>query len=178
MGGFVAATLALAHPERVTSLLLSDAVGVASPEPSEAELRIREGRNPFLLDDVAAFPEFYAMTMARPPFVPGFVRAAIAEDYVVATRPLRGDLHRLLRRRDPRRPARRDHRARPWSCGASRTGSSTPAPRGCGPTASPGARTVRYPDAGHMPMLELPRRSAADYRAFLARVGAGLGPRR
>ena len=27
MGGFVAATLSLAHPERVTSLLLSDAVG-------------------------------------------------------------------------------------------------------------------------------------------------------
>ena len=43
MGGFVAATLALAHPERVASLLLSDAVGVASPEPSEAELQIREG---------------------------------------------------------------------------------------------------------------------------------------
>ena len=33
-----------------------------------------------------------------------------------------------------------------------------------------GARTVTYPEAGHMPMLELPRRSAADYRAFLTRV--------
>ena len=82
MGGFVAATLALAHPERVRSLLLSDAVGVASPEPSEAEMQIRAGRNPFLLDDVADFPAFYAMTMARPPYVPGFVRAAIAADYV------------------------------------------------------------------------------------------------
>ncbi|WP_168218447.1 alpha/beta fold hydrolase [Nocardioides eburneiflavus] len=36
-----------------------------------------------------------------------------------------------------------------------------------------GARTVRYPGIGHMPMLEAPARSAADYRAVLARVGAG-----
>ena len=35
-----------------------------------------------------------------------------------------------------------------------------------------GARTVTYPEAGHMPMLELPRRSAADYRAFLDRVSS------
>ena len=35
-----------------------------------------------------------------------------------------------------------------------------------------GARTVTYPEAGHMPMLELPGRTAADYRAFLSRVGA------
>ena len=169
MGGFVAATLALAHPERVASLLLSDAVGVASPEPSEAEVLIREGRNPFLFDDVAAFPAFYAMTMARPPFVPGFVRAALAEDYVsrrgqheeiftdffdVATLDDRlgeitaptlvmwGEQDRLVH----------PSTARVWADGIA------------------GARTVLYPDAGHMPMLELPRRTATDYRAFLDRV--------
>ena len=173
MGGFVAATLALAHPERVISLLLSDAVGVASPEPSEVELLLREGRNPFLLDDVAAFAEFYAMTMARPPYVPGFVRAAIAEDYVsrrddfeeifadffgVATLDDRlgeitaptlvmwGEQDRLVH----------PSTAQVWADGIA------------------GARSVRYPDVGHMPMLEMPRRTATDYRAFLAEV-AGIG---
>ena len=34
----------------------------------------------------------------------------------------------------------------------------------------PGARTVTYPGIGHMPMVEVPGRSAADYRAFLAAV--------
>lgn len=171
MGGFVAATLALAHPERVASLLLSDAVGVASPEPSEAELRIREGDNPFLLDDVADFPAFYAMTMARPPYVPGFVRAAIAADYVarrddheeiftdlfgiatlddrlgeisVPTLVMWGEQDRLVH----------PSTAQVWADGIA------------------GARTVTYPEAGHMPMLELPGRTAADYRAFLARIGA------
>jgi pimeloyl-ACP methyl ester carboxylesterase len=172
MGGFVAATLALAHPERVASLLLSDAIGVASPEPSEAELLIREGANPFFLDDVADFPAFYAMTMARPPYAPGFVRAAIAADYVarredyeeiftdvfdVATLDDRlgeitaptlvmwGEQDRLVH----------PSTARVWADGIA------------------GARILRYPDAGHMPMLELPRRTAADYRTFLDRVGHG-----
>ncbi len=171
MGGFVAATLAVAHPDRVASLLLSDAVGVASPEPSELELEVREGRNPFLLDDVADFPAFYAMTMARPPFVPGFVRAAIAADYVAR----RADYEEIFT--DLFGVATLDDRlgeitaptlvmwgeqdrlvhpstAQVWADGIA------------------GARIVRYPDAGHMPMLELPRRSAADYRAFLARVAA------
>jgi len=172
MGGFVAATLALAHPGRVRSLLLSDAVGVASPEPSEAEELFRQGRNPFLLDDVSAFPEFYAMTMARPPFLPGFLRAALATEYVsrrealaeifedfygvaalddrleeitVPTLVMWGAEDRLVH----------PSTARTWAEGI------------------PGARTVVYPGIGHMPMLEVPRRSAADYRAFLDRVSAG-----
>lgn len=170
MGGFVAATLALAHPDRVRSLLLSDAVGVAAPEPSDAELLIRQGRNPFLLDDVNDFPDFYAMTMARPPFLPGFLRSAVAADYVsrrdqlqeiftgfhgvgtlddrldeitAPTLVMWGEEDRLVH----------SSAARTWAGGI------------------PGAETVVYPGIGHMPMLEVPRRSATDYRAFLERVG-------
>ncbi|MCW2739276.1 MAG: hypothetical protein JWN97_3920 [Nocardioides sp.] len=170
MGGFIAATVAVDHPGRVRSLLLSDAVGVASPEPSEAEELFRQGRNPFLLDDVADFPAFYAMTMARPPFLPGFLRSAVAADYVAR----RGALAEIFE--DFHGVATLDDRlgeitaptlvmwgekdrlvhpstARTWADGI------------------PGARTVTYPDLGHMPMVEAPRRSAADYRAFLARPG-------
>ena len=172
MGGFVAATLALARPDLVRSLLLSDAVGVQSPEPSDAELELREGRNPFLLDDVSLFPEFYAMTMAKAPFVPAFIRAAIAADYVAR----RDELEEIFdgffgiatlddRLGDITAPTlvmwgeqdRLVHRstARVWADGIA------------------GARTVTYPEAGHMPMLEVPRRTAADYRAFLARAAEG-----
>ena len=104
MGGFVAATLAIARPDLVRSLILSDAVGVHSPEPSDAEHAFREGRNPFLLDDVALFPEFYAMTMAKAPFVPAFVRPP-RRRLRRAPRRARGDLRGLLRHATPRRPA-------------------------------------------------------------------------
>lgn len=167
MGGFVAATLAVEHPDRVSSLLLSDAVGVTSPEPSEAELLIRQGRNPFLLDDVASFPAFYAMTMARPPFLPGFLRAAIAADYVARREELAevfanfhgvGTLDERLG--EVRVPTLvmwgEDDRlvhpstARVWTDGIV------------------GARSVSYPGVGHMPMLEVPALAAADHRAFLS----------
>lgn len=172
MGGFIAATLALAHPDRVETLMLSDAVGVASPEPSDAELEFRQGRNPFLLDDVADFPAFYAMTMARPPFVPAFIRAALAADYVARRDQLEEIFH------DFHGVATLDERlgeivaptlvmwgeedrlvhpstARTWVEGIV------------------GAGTVTYPGVGHMPMLEVPGRSAADYRTFLNDV-AGI----
>ena len=171
MGGFVAATLAVEHPHRVRSLLLSDAVGVTSPEPSESDLLIRQGRNPFLLQSVADFPDFYAMTMARPPFLPGFLRAAVAADYVARRDQLAEiftDFHGVAmlddRLGEVSAPTlvvwgeqdRLVHpsTARVWTQGIS------------------GARTLSYPDLGHMPMLEAPARTAADYRAFLDRVGA------
>lgn len=167
MGGFVAATLSVDHPDRVRSLLLSDAVGVAQPQPSDAELLFRQGRNPFLLDSVADFPDFYAMTMARPPFLPAFLRAAVAADYVarrdqleevfrdfygvatladrlgevrVPTLVMWGEEDRLVH----------PSTARVWTTGIA------------------GARSVTYPGVGHMPMLEAPALSVADYRAFLS----------
>lgn len=172
MGGFVAATLAVDHPERVTSLLLSDAVGVTQPEPSDAELAFREGRNPFLLDSVADFPDFYAMTMARPPFLPGFLRAAVAADYVARRDQLEEVFHDFYgvatldeRLGEVRAPTlvmwgeedRLVHpsTARVWAEGIA------------------GARTVTYPGVGHMPMLEVPALSAADHRAFLSGLGRG-----
>jgi len=171
MGGFVAATVAVQHPDRVESLLLSDAVGVESPVPSEADEQIRAGRNPFLLDDVSSFPAFYAMTMARPPFLPRFLRAALAEDYV----------------------ARRDQLAEIfddfYGVGTldDRLGEITaptlvmwgeqdrlvhPSTAQAWVDGIPGARLLRYPNSGHMPMLEEPRRTATDYRAFLAAISA------
>jgi pimeloyl-ACP methyl ester carboxylesterase len=121
---------------------------------------------------VADFPDFYAMTMARPPYAPGFVRAAIAADYVAR----RGDYEEIFT--DIFDVATLDDRlgeiAAPtlvmWGEQDRLVHPSTAQVWADGIT---GARTVRYPDAGHMPMLELPRRTAADYRAFLSRVGRG-----
>ncbi|GAA5109303.1 alpha/beta fold hydrolase [Alloalcanivorax gelatiniphagus] len=173
MGGFVAATLAVAHPARVASLLLSDAVGVTQPEPSDAELLFQQGRNPFLLEDVADFPDFYAMTMARPPFLPAFLRSAIAADYVARREQLAeifADFHgvdalddRLGEIAAPTLVmwGERDRlvhpsTARVWSDGIA------------------GAGLVTYPALGHMPMLEAPRRTATDYRSFLSSLDSSL----
>ncbi len=81
MGGFIAAQFALAYPQRTLSLCLIDAAGVKPPKPSELEQMVAAGRNPFIVHSRAEFDSFYAMTMSKPPLLPGFVLAAIAQQY-------------------------------------------------------------------------------------------------
>lgn len=81
MGGFISAHFALAYPQRTLSLGLVDAAGVKSPRPSELEQMLAAGRNPFIVHSREEFDAFYAMTMSKPPLLPGFVLAAIAQQY-------------------------------------------------------------------------------------------------
>lgn len=167
MGGGIAACFAIAHPQRTLSLGLCDAAGVSSPRHSALELAIAEGRgNPFLLDNVDQFDAFYAMTMARPPFVPRFVKQAMARGYVSRHDQLAqifDDIHpgspldeRLGEITAPTiviwgaQDQLIDVSAVPvWAAGI------------------PNVRTQVYDDDGHMPMIESPKRTARDYRAFL-----------
>lgn len=174
MGGLIAALFAHQHPERALSIGLSDPVGVTAPQPSEMDRMLARGQNPFLISDPARFDDFYAMTMARPPYVPGFVKDAMAEEYVDRRPELReifegldhiglldgrlgeittpayvvwGEADRLV---DP-------SAAKVWAGGL------------------PNATLVTYSGIGHMPMLEIPERSADDYREFLASVPSNDG---
>ncbi|MGK0248453.1 MAG: abhydrolase domain-containing protein 6 [Oleispira sp.] len=81
MGGFIAAHFAKDYPQRTLSALLIDPAGVHSAEPSDMGKMLAAGRNPFEIENNEEFAEFYSMTMANPPWVPGFVLAAISEDY-------------------------------------------------------------------------------------------------
>lgn len=167
MGGFVAAWFARAYPDRTLSVGLSDAAGLTSPTPSELDGMLDRGENPFELTHVRDFPAFYAMTMARPPVVPGFVRDAMAHDYVARREQLAeilvGFQHGFLLD---------DHLAEITPPAYVMWGSED---RLVDPSAAavwvdglPDATLVTYDGIGHMPMVEIPARSAADYRAFLA----------
>jgi abhydrolase domain-containing protein 6 len=81
MGGFIAAYFAKDYPQRTLSALLIDPAGVRSPELSDMEKMLAKGRNPFEIHNSEEFAEFYAMTMANPPWLPGFVLDAVGEDY-------------------------------------------------------------------------------------------------
>ena len=82
MGGHLAAYFALHHPDRTLSAAMVDPAGLPQPHPSEMERMRAEGRNPFLFDTRAGFYRFYPMTMAQPPFMPGYVLDAIADQYL------------------------------------------------------------------------------------------------
>lgn len=170
MGGCIAACFAIAHADRTLSLGLCDAAGVHSPQASALDRAINEGRgNPFLLEDPAQFDAFYAMTMARPPFVPGFVKRAMARSYVSR----RDQLEQIFADIHPGSPLddRLGEIAAPtvviWGAKDQLIDVSAVPVWAAGIA---DARTHVYDDLGHMPMLEAPKRTARDYRAFLARV--------
>lgn len=171
MGGFIAAQLALHHPERVQSATLMDAAGVIAPQASDMGQRLARGEgNPFEVTNREAFADFYAMTMAQPPWVPGVTLDWIAADYAARRDSLARifkDFHHvdLLDTRlgeiavpvlvmwgDQDRLVHRSA-ADVWVRGI------------------PGATLITYPDLGHMPMVEDPARSAADVRTFIGQHG-------
>lgn len=95
MGGFIAATMALQQPERIQSTVLFDPAGVISPQPSELDVLVKQGQNPFLLQRSEQFKAFYAMTMQQPPYLPQMVLDGIAADYI-ARRTQLAEIYRQL----------------------------------------------------------------------------------
>lgn len=166
MGGYLAAWLAATYPERVASLALIDPAGVASPLPSDMERLLAQGNNPFLIHSRADFDQFYAMTMASPPWVPGVILAALAERYQRRRDEL-AEIFQDFHGSDPLEPrlaeiqaptlllwGREDRlihvsSAQVWAEGIARI------------------RVELWDGIGHMPMVERPARTAQLYREFL-----------
>ncbi len=171
MGGFVTATMAADHPSRVLTAAMIDPAGLWPRAQSELDRLRREGRNPFFMDDASEMSVLTGLVMAKPPTLPGFAVRAMAAEYVERRESLVeifdafaevgllegrlgeitcpslvmwGALDKIL-----------DVEAAPvWAAEL------------------PDAELIIYDGVGHMPMVEIPRRSASDYRRFLERVAA------
>lgn len=168
MGGFISADFSLSYPERVLTTGLVDPAGVNSPEPSTMQKLLAEGRNPFLVEKRDQFREFYAMTMAKPPWMPGVVLDAMAEDYQQRRTELAeifNDFHStaLL---EPRLASLRSPALLLWGSEDQLIHvSSVDTWR----TAIPTLEVTVWEGIGHMPMLEIPAESAARYQQFLTK---------
>lgn len=170
MGGAIALNMASRFPEKVRTLTLMNAAGVDDPNTeSEFERMLKEGKNPLLpkTEQEAAFS--LDLVMAKPPYIPGPFKsvmvtmalerydrfAAVFQQLVddlgkhpladlsamhVPTLILWGDKDRILD------VANADTFA----------------------AQLPNSQTVIYQGVGHMPMLEVPKQSAADVVKFIA----------
>lgn len=80
MGGYIAASLALAHPDKVASLWLLAPAGLAGEQTSEMRRELAEtGRNPLLVEQPENYDAVLEMVFHKPPFLPWFVRDTLAE---------------------------------------------------------------------------------------------------
>lgn len=167
MGGFIAAHFARMYPERTITATLVDPAGVASPEPSVMGKMLAKGENPFQVNSKEDFDKFYAMTMAKPPFVPDFVKVGVAERYQARKDELSAifeDFHgkdlldnQLSTITSPvlimwgaKDELIHVSSAKVWDAGL------------------PNSEVKIWSDIGHMPMVEIPQESAAVYHDFLS----------
>lgn len=189
MGGGASWNFALSHPDRLRGLILVASVGPRPPEVEGAPPR--EG--PPAVFRVMANPVGRAALRSlnpRPLAEPGLKRAYIDESLVT---PALVDRYVDL----ALAPGRREmilagRQGRPSASPDAVKGVSTPTlvmhgekdvvvPPEVGRRLAeliPGARLIIYPEAGHVPMEQIPDRSAADVRAFIESLPASGTPQK
>lgn len=83
MGGAIAALYAYRHPEQVTSLALIDAVGFYGDKPSELEeILARHEKNPLIVKEPEDFDALMDFVMSEQPFLPWPARSVLARKAV------------------------------------------------------------------------------------------------
>lgn len=166
MGGFISAHFAQMYPERTLTITLIDPAGVISPKPSDMDKMLSQGKNPFEVNNRAEFDIFYAMTMAKPPWFPRFIFAALSEQY----QQRKAELMRMFadfagkymldeKLNEIKAPTlllwgEKDRLIHIESVNVWQQGIEN-------------VTVKTWPDIGHMPMLEIPKESAKECLAFL-----------
>lgn len=169
MGGFFSAHFSVLYPEMVLSVALVDPAGVKSPVKSELEKLVKEGNNPFLINNRKEFDQFYKMTMAKPPWLPDIIYATLSQQYQLRKPQLiqmfsdffnKDILDEKLDEIEP--PVlllwgEKDRLIHVSSVDVWKKGVRN-------------ISVLTWPDIGHMPMFEIPKISAGVYRVFLEKL--------
>ena len=178
MGGGVAWRYALAHPDRLTALILVDAAGWpetdAGRDPPLAFKLLRTDFGRWLLRQIDLRPlirdglkkAFYDPSKADPAMVDRFADFSHAPDHPAIISHMQdgprtfADARQLATIRTPTLVMHGDHdRLIPVENGRRFA------------NAIPGAQLIVYPNVGHLPQMEISDRSAADLKAFLRAHG-------
>ena len=175
MGGCVAAHFAATHPQRVRHLILISPGGLRGNQLSALDLSIESGRNPFAVSNRTDLDELLDLTMYRPPYIPGIVREHFAQEYANRRERIElmyeqyvgsNQITHLL-------PALRAPTLILWGAQDRVIDPSTLARWS---HTLPTAQTQLWPQVGHLPMLEVPRRCAHAIGEFLAASNQNIQP--
>lgn len=167
MGGHIALTYALQDQKRVASLTLIDAGGVISPMKSDLTLQIeRTGRNPFDVRRREDFDVFLPMTMHDIPWMPGLVKTHLADEFVERN-PRYQSIFKTIFGKDMWDARLHEVNVPTLIIWGAKDRLLHVAMADVFQKSIPGAKKVIYPDLGHLPFLEAPSRTAADYMQFL-----------
>lgn len=174
MGGGVAWHYALAHPERVRALILIDSVGQPEPGNTEPPLAFRIARMPVLRDLAAVVTPRSLIADSLPGVFadPKLADTAMIDRYWELLRypgNRAATLDRFALAPDGATPATLARLKPPTLILWGAKDRLIPLESGRWLAAHiPGSRLIVYSDSGHVPMEEVPDKSAADAAAFIA----------
>ncbi len=174
MGGFIAARYAASYPREVRSLWLLDAAGCEGAFDTAA-LRSYEqdGKTVLLVRTRAEFDVLLATAMHRPPWLPRALRQALALR-AIADRPLHERILREIGAGSPSLDAVYPSIEAPTLIVWGREDRIlNPAVAARMQALIPASQCVLLDGIGHMPMVECPRRAAADLIAFIDAADKG-----
>jgi pimeloyl-ACP methyl ester carboxylesterase len=85
MGGMLAAMYGATYPQKVLTLALLAPGGVASPNPSEVAILIKNGKNPLLIATADDFDKLLNLCFVKPPSIPYRLKKVLAAEAVAHT---------------------------------------------------------------------------------------------
>lgn len=169
MGGFISAHFAKMYSERTLSITLIDPAGVVSPQESEMGKMLAQHKNPFEVNNRTEFDRFYAMTMAKPPWFPRFIFAALSEQYQQRKTEL---MHMFgeFYGKDMLDSSLDDIKAPVLLLWGEKDQIIHVSSVSVWQSGIKNARVKTWPDIGHMPMLEIPKESAKECLNFIKQL--------
>jgi len=170
MGGFFAGTYAVRYPDEIASVGLFDAGGVMPLEKSEVIKMMEKGENPLLLKDTSDVSRLWALAFVHPPRIPYPVKKVMVQTalanrkiYEKEIKEMNPDFFSL----EKELPNIRAQTLILWGDQDKILDVSSV------PVFEKGLRnhkTVIIKDCGHLPMLEKPQETAAQYIDFIKGV--------
>ncbi len=173
MGGQIVAVMAARHPDQVASLALLDPLGIENEpgiEPSPVMRALAEGRNLLLPEDRRGFEQFLDVLFYRKPPAPGYLNDYYARRWVEQRPRLEAVFEDISERYVPLAPLLGAIKAPVLILWGAEDQLLPAAGAQVLAAGLKSADTVVLPACGHLPMVEMPRETAAAYRSFLERV--------
>ena len=169
MGGWISIFYTAQYPQKIISLCLLDNAGIPSPQPSDLELAMSKGHNPFIITSREEFDEFLKYVFYKQPFMPWPITSVLADRAIASCDFYKKVGNDLLTKSTDISPLLAGLNVPVLVIWGDKDRIIHVSTTEVLKKSLPNSEIVIMKDCGHAPMLERPQETAQDYVSFLTR---------